>query len=237
MVFLIHQTLCEGSIFSTVAPGPPLRPGHLFISLPTRVSAGPRVAVPSRQEVHEHGRPTAPPPHGHTLSPEGSAGPLAAPAVGSLTHQATGGHLFPAKGSDCPIDCVCAHTCVPGERVFTLPGRLTRTTWHGQGRVPMARGAVFTEGGTDTPRGWHSCGRSGSFPWLLRARALAPSACVRSMNMPLPSAAPLHPTSPGLLLISGSRECGHQEPPCSAPQGTGEHLQGPGTASQLQLQR
>lgn len=102
-------------------------------------------------------------------------GPLGTPAAGSLTHQVTGGHLFSSQGLRLSHRlCVCAHTCVPVERAFTLPGRLTRTMWSGQGRIPMARGAVFTEeGGTDTPRGWHSCGRSGHLPWLLGTRALA----------------------------------------------------------------
>lgn len=57
------------------------------------------------------------------------------------------------------------------------------------------------------------------------------------VNTPPPSAALLRPTSPGLLLVSGSHERGRQEPPCSAPRGTGERLQGPGTASQPQPRR
>ena len=98
----------------------------------------------------------APRPHHHmgTHSPQREAlGHLPPQQWGHSCTKPQAVICFPAKGSDCPIDCVCAHTCVPGERVFTLPGRLTRTTWHGQGRVPMARGAVFTEEGVRTPRG------------------------------------------------------------------------------------
>lgn len=63
---------------------------------------------------------------------------------------------------------------------------------------------------------------------LTSVQAPAPSARVRSVNTPPPFAALLCPTGPELLLISGSCECGHQEPSCSAPWGTGERLQGPG---------
>ena len=52
---------------------------------------------------------------------------------------------------------------------------------------------------------------------LTSVQAPAPSARVRSVNTPPPFAALLCPTGPELLLISGSCECGHQEPSCSPP--------------------
>lgn len=118
VVFLTHQTLCKGSIFNTVAPGPPLRPRCLFISLPTRVSAWPCVAVFSGQEVHEHQENSHGPPQMPQL-PVGTCSPLrevlgllGTPATGSVMHQVTIVICFPAKGLDCPIDCVCVHTHV-----------------------------------------------------------------------------------------------------------------------------
>ena len=54
MVFLTKQTACDGSIFSTVAAGPPLMPEHLFISLSVRISAYLCLAPFSVQEVYKY---------------------------------------------------------------------------------------------------------------------------------------------------------------------------------------
>lgn len=154
MVFLIHQTLCEDSIFSTVAPGPPLRPGHLFISLPTRVSAGARVAVLSRQEVHEHGRPTAPPPRGHTLSPEGSPGAAWYPSSG-VTHAPSHrrSFVFQPRAQTVP-SCVCVHTraCRWRGRSHCLAGS-PGPCGVGRGEFPWPEVLCSLRRGVRTPRG------------------------------------------------------------------------------------
>ena len=107
--------------------------------------------------------------------------------------------------------CVCPHTRECWWRgVLTLTGRLTRTTWSGQGRVPMASSAGSTEErGTDTLRGWQSCSRSGHLPWLLGTRALAVCKVTNDQVNPSPLLSPERDVHPGpscnpMSLLPGS---------------------------------
>ena len=94
---------------------------------------------------------------------------------------------------------LCTHTHECWWRgVLTLTGRLTRTTWSGQGRVPIASGAVSTEErGAYTQRGRHSCSHSGHLPWLLGTCALAVRKVTNTLVNPSPLLSPERDIHPG----------------------------------------
>ena len=159
------------------------------------------------------GHPRSPIPVGTRSPLREVLGPLGTPATGHSCTKSRVVICFPAKGLVCPFDCV--RVCPPTREcwwrgVLALTGRLTRTTWGGQGRVPMASSAVPTEErGTDTPRAWRSCSRSGHLPWLLGTRALAVCKVTNDQVNPSPLLSPERGVRPGpscspMSLLPGS---------------------------------